>query len=225
MAIIILGIGKSGSGKSTSLRNMDPDKVALINVLGKPLPFKGANKFKSYQSDDYLKIISAMTRAKSDVIVIDDAGYLMTNQFMRNHTNAGAGNGVYQLYNRIGDNFWNLIEEARVLPDHKRVYFLMHEAPDEFGNIKPKTIGRMVDEKVCLEGMFTIVLRSVCENGQYLFRTQTDGVDVAKSPMGMFDSPVIDNDLNFVDRKICEYYDISENSNSSKTNESEEKTA
>ena len=208
MAIICLVMGKSGSGHSTSLRNFDPDKVGLINVLGKPLPFKGGHKFRSVVTDDYLRVISTLKKAQSDVIVIDDAGYLMTNQFMRGHSSAGGGNGVFALYNQIGDNFWNLIEEARVLPDHKRVYFMMHEEQNEFGVVKPKTIGKMVDEKVCLEGMFAIVLRAMVKDGKHIFRTQSDGLDVAKTPMGMFDSAEIDNDLAFVDEKICEYYEI-----------------
>ena len=208
MATIVLIMGKSGSGKSTALRNLDPENVALINVLGKPLPFKGAGKFKSIQTDDYLKITSAIKRASKDIIVLDDVGYCLTNQFMRGHSSAGAGNGVFALYNKIGDSFWNLVEEARVLPDNKRVYFIMHEDQNEFGNVKPKTIGRMIDEKVCLEGMFTIVLRAMVKDGKHIFTTQSDGMDVAKSPMGMFENAEIDNDLALVDKAICEYYEI-----------------
>ena len=209
-SIPVLVIGKSGSGHSSSMRNLDPAKVGLINVLGKPLPFKGANKFKSIQTDDYLKITAALKKATSDIIIIDDATYLMTNQFMRGHSSAGGGNGVFSLYNQIGDNFWNLIEEARVLPGDKRIYIMMHEEVDDFGNVKPKTIGKMVSEKVCIEGMFSICLRCMIENGKHVFKTQSDGLDVAKSPMGMFESETIDNDLAYVDQKICEYYEIKE---------------
>ena len=210
MATIVLIMGKSGSGKSTAMRNLDPSKVALINVLGKPLPFKGANNFKSLQTDDYIKITSAIKKASRDIIILDDVGYCLTNQFMRGHSNAGAGNGVFSLYNKIGDNFWNLIEEARVLPENKRVYFIMHEDMNDFGNVKPKTIGKMIDEKVCLEGMFTIVLRAMVKDGKHIFTTQSDGMDVAKSPMGMFENTEIDNDLALVDKAICDYYDIKE---------------
>ena len=209
-SIPVLVIGKSGSGHSASLRNLNPDKVGLINVLGKPLPFKGANKFKSVQTDDYLKIMTVLKKATSDIIIIDDATYLMTNQFMRGHASAGGGNGVFSLYNQIGDNFWNLIEEARVLPGDKRIYFMMHEEVDDFGNVKPKTIGKMVSEKVCVEGMFSICLRCMIDNGRHVFRTQSDGLDVAKTPIGMFDSDTIDNDLALVDKAICEYYEIKE---------------
>ena len=208
MTIPVLITGKSGSGHSASMRNLDPERVGLINVLGKPLPFKGANRFKSIQTDDYLKITAALKKATSDIIIIDDATYLMTNQFMRNHSNAGGGNGVFALYNQIGDNYWNLIEEARVLPGDKRVYFMMHEEVDDFGNVKPKTIGKMVSEKVCIEGMFSICLRCMIENGKHVFKTQSDGLDTAKTPMGMFDSDTIDNDLAIVDEAICHYYEI-----------------
>lgn len=206
MNVPVLIIGKSGAGKSFSLANLPPEKTALINVLGKPLPFKG--RFDQIITDDYSKIMGAIKAAKREIIVIDDMGYLMTNAFMRNHAAQGAGNAIFQLYNSIGDTFWNLIEMVRRLPDNKRVYMMMHEDVNEFGAVKPKTIGRMIDEKCCLEGMFTICLRCIISNGKHVFRTQSDGLDVAKSPLGMFDADEIPNDLAMVDRAICEYYEI-----------------
>ena len=207
MAIPVLLIGKSGSGKSASLRNLDPNRVALVNVLGKPLPFKG--KFTQVVTDDYNKVASCITSAPKkgrDIIIVDDAGYLITNMFMRGHSNAGSGNGVFTLYNSIGDRFWNLIEAIRAEPSNARVYLIMHEDMNDFGQVKPKTIGKLIDEKVCLEGMFTICLRCIISDGKHVFRTQSDGMDVAKSPMGMFDDLEIDNDLNMVDQMICNYY-------------------
>lgn len=213
MSIPVLIIGKSGSGKSASLAKLEPARVALINVLGKPLPFKG--RFDQIISDDYARIIGAIKATKREIVVIDDAGYLMTNAFMRDHAATGAGNAIFQLYNSIGDKFWNLIEAIRKIPDDKRVYMLMHEDVSEFGAVKPKTIGRMIDEKCCLEGMFTICLRCMVANGKHIFRTQSDGLDVAKAPMGMFESEEIDNDLNAVDASICDYYEIGGNKNDS----------
>lgn len=207
MAIPILIIGKSGSGKSASLRNLDPNRVALVNVLGKPLPFKG--KFTQVVTDDYAKVQASIAKAAKgnrDIIVIDDAGYLITNMFMRGHSGAGAGNAVFTLYNSIGDHFWNLIETIRADPSNVRVYLMMHEEMNDFGQVKPKTIGKLIDEKVCLEGMFTICLRCMINDGKHIFRTQSDGMDVAKSPIGMFEDKEIDNDLNAVDQRICEYY-------------------
>lgn len=207
MAIPILLIGKSGSGKSASLRNLDPARVALVNVLGKPLPFRG--KFTQVVTDDYNKVaacISSAPKKGRDIIIVDDAGYLITNMFMRGHSNAGAGNAVFTLYNSIGDRFWNLIEAIRAEPSNARVYLIMHEDMNDFGQVKPKTIGRLIDEKVCLEGMFTICLRCMISDGKHVFRTQSDGMDVAKSPIGLFEEYEIDNDLNYVDQKIIEYY-------------------
>ena len=206
MAIPVLVIGKSGSGKSASMVNLDPSKVALISVLGKPLPFRG--KFDQYVTDDYAKVIGAIKATNREIVVIDDAGYLMTNMFMRSHASGGQGNAVFALFNDIGDKFWNLIEAIRKFPESKRVYIMMHEDQNDFGSVKPKSIGKMIDEKVCLEGMFTICLRCLVSSGKHIFRTQSDGSDVAKTPMGMFDTDEIPNDLKLVDDTICSYYEI-----------------
>ena len=206
MAIPVLIIGKSGSGKSASLRNLDPAKTALVNVLGKPLPFRG--KFDQVVTDDYGKIGGIVQRGQREVVVIDDAGYLITNMFMRGHSGAGAGNSVFTLYNQIGDSFWRLVELIRSAPGNTRVYMLMHEDKNDMGDVKPKTIGKLLDEKVCLEGMFTVCLRCMLSDGKHVFRTQSDGFDVCKSPMGMFEALEIDNDLAAVDKTICEYYEI-----------------
>lgn len=204
MGLPVLIIGKSGSGKSTSLRNCQD--FAVFNVAGKPLPFRDQPKIKN--TDDYGVITKGLSVCKATSIVIDDAGYLMTNQFMRGHASKGAGNAIFSFYNSIGDNFWNLIEYAKQLPPEKIVYFMMHTDTDDFGNIKPKSIGKMLDEKVCIEGLFTIVFHSKYDNGKYVFTTKTDGTDVAKTPMDMFDSREIDNDLKFVDDVIREYYGL-----------------
>ena len=206
MASPVLIIGKSGSGKSASMMNLNPKDVALISVLGKPLPFKG--KFDQVVTDDAAKIVGIVKAAKRDIVVIDDVGYTMTNMFMRDHAAGGGGNAVFTLYNNIGDKFWNMIDAVRKIPEDKRVYFIMHEEQNDFGNVRPKTIGKMIDEKVCLEGMFTICLRCMVSNGKHIFRTQSDGLDVAKTPIGMFDSEEIPNDLAMVDKAICDYYEI-----------------
>ena len=205
MAIPVLIIGKSGSGKSTSLRNCTNNQDwGLINVLNKPLPFKG--KIPQVVTDDYNKVMNTLAKSQAKSVVIDDAGYLITNYFMRNHSTKGAGNAIFTMYNTLADNFWNLIEFIKTLPEDKIVYIIMHEDVNEFGDIKPKSIGKMLDEKICLEGMFTIVLRCIQENGKHLFVTQSDGGAVSKSPMGMFESLEIDNDLLMVDKAIRDYY-------------------
>lgn len=205
MALPVLIIGKSGSGKTTSLRNCVDQSFSMINVLKKPLPFRG--KIPTIQTDNYEQIMEAMRKSTSKSIVIDDAGYLITNHFMRGHSSAGKGNGVFALYNDLGDQYWNLIQFViNGLPEDKIVYFIMHEDKNDFGDVRPKTIGKMLDEKVCLEGMFTIVLRCVKEGDKHLFITQSADGAVSKSPMGMFEQLEIDNDLLMVDKTIREYY-------------------
>lgn len=210
MAIPVLILGKSGSGKSTSMRNCGRD-FGLINVLGKPLPFraKPENTMGSVKTDSIPVIMDVLNRAQVNAFVIDDAGYLLTNAFMRGHSNTGSGNNIFSFYNKMADEFWNLVQfVVHGMPDNKIVYFIMHEDKSDTGDIKPKTIGKVLDEKVCVEGMFTIVLRSEFIGGEYIFHTQTTGFDVTKTPMGMFDTPTIPNDLKMVDDTIREYYNI-----------------
>lgn len=207
MATPVLIIGKSGSGKSTSMRNCQTDDFNLIRVLNKPLPFKG--KVNGWFCDDYQQIMKLLITSKAKSIIIDDAGYLITNHFMRGHSSAGKGNAVFALYNDIGDYFWNLIQYiVTKVPGEKIVYMMMHEEKDEQGDVKPKTIGKLLDEKVCVEGMFTIVLRCIEEGGKHLFVTQASQGAVSKSPIGMFDSLTIENDLAIVDQAIRNYYGL-----------------
>ena len=207
MATPVLIIGRSGSGKSTSMRNcIDKEDWNLIRVLNKPLPFKG--KINGWSTDDYQTVMKCLAQSKAKNIVLDDAGYLITNMFMTKHSSAGAGNGVFTLYNQIGDHFWNLIQYIVKLPEDKIVYVVMHEDTNDFGQIKPKTIGKLLDEKVCIEGMFTIVLRCIEESGKHLFVTQSADGAVSKSPIGMFEDLTIDNDLLIVEKAIREYYEI-----------------
>lgn len=206
MGIPVLIIGKSGSGKSTSLRYFK-ENVALINVLGKPLPFK--SKIPKVVTDDYQQIMKQLCNTQFKSFVIDDAGYLITNHFMSKHSSVGGGNAVFSLYNDLGDYFWNLIQFViKKLTADKIVYFIMHEDINDFGDIRPKTIGKLLDEKVCIEGMFTIVLRCVSENNVHKFITQAEAGAVSKSPMGMFETLEIDNDLKLVDDAIRDYYEL-----------------
>lgn len=210
MGIPVLIIGKSGTGKSTSMRNLvDNQDFALIKVIEKPLPFRG--KIQSLTSDNYIAIKKILKGGKAKSFIIDDAGYLITNYFMKNHSSGGAGNAIFSLYNTLADNYWDLIQFiVNALPSNKIVYVIMHEDTNEFGDIKAKTIGKLLDEKICLEGMFTIVLRCVMSAGEHRFITQSDGGAISKSPLGMFNDLMIDNDLLMVDQTIRNYYEISE---------------
>ena len=206
MGLPVLLIGKSGSGKSASLRNFQSEEVGIINVLNKPLPFKG--KLKSYATDDYGAVMQLLGKSQVNTLVVDDAGYLLTNAFMRGHSLYGEGGVIFSFYNKLADDFWKLIEFVKGLPAEKIVYFMMHEDKNDFGDIKPKTMGKLLDEKVCIEGLFTIVLRAVKESKGHYFLTKSQGFDVSKTPIGLFDDEKIENDLKFVNEKIREYYDL-----------------
>lgn len=207
MGIPVLIIGKSGSGKSRSLKNCVGKDFGVIRVLNKPLPFR--EKIPGNICSDYAKIKTAVKSAQwPKSIVIDDAGYLITGQFMDGHNTTGKGNAVFSLYNQLADDFYRMIRViADEAPPDRIVYVIMHEDTNEFGDIKPKTIGKLLDEKVCLEGMFTIVLRAV-KGERYMFVTQSRDGAVSKSPDDMFPEVEIDNDLLYVDNTIREYYGI-----------------
>lgn len=208
MALPILIMGRSGSGKSASLRNVN-ETTFVINVNKKALPFKNNPNLKVMNCDEYLKIKQSLKLAYEKGVklaVIDDAGYLMTSKFMSGHRQS-KGNSQFDLYNEIADNYYSLIRYiVDDLPSDMIVYVIMHEEKNDLGESKPKTIGKLLDDKVCVEGMFTIVLHAMKLDNKYVFATNTDGLDVTKSPIGMFEETYIDNDLNLVTNKVREYY-------------------
>lgn len=213
MGVPVLILGESGSGKSASMRNFKPGEIGIINVSGKPLPFR--NNLKTVNTDNYEDIVKTILAAKARALVIDDAQYLMANEFMRTAKVTG-----YQKFTDLALNFWRLIQVViNNLPPDKIVYFLAHVERDANGNEKMKTIGKLLDEKITIEGLFTIVLKTVVQDRHYQFATQTNGQDTVKTPMGMFDDLLIENDLKMVDSTIREYYGISESNKEEKANE------
>lgn len=200
MANIVLIMGESGTGKSTSLRNFGKEEISFINVSSKPLPFKGRFA-RTVNTDDPDEIIKLLKRSTSKVIVIDDAGYSMGFSEMRRRNEKG-----FQKFTDIGGSFFDIVDTARKLPEDVNVFFLMHTETTKDGITKAKTSGQMLDSKICLEGLFTIVLRTAVKDGHYLFITQNDGSDTVKSPLGMFETLEIENDLKAVDSTIREYY-------------------
>ena len=200
-SVPVLLIGKSGSGKSASLRNFKKGEIAIANVLGKPLPFK--TDLEAPKVDDYNIILKAIQNTDKKVIVIDDANYLITNEFMNKSSVKG-----FDKYNEMGNNFFNLINGIKNVEGGKTVYLIMHEDTDDEGNVKPKTIGKLLDDKVNIQGMFTICIRSMFDNGNYIFRLKTNGQDCVKTPIGLFDEEQMENDLKLVDEKIREYYEL-----------------
>lgn len=208
MGIPVIIYGKSGAGKSRSLKNFKEDEIYLVNVIGKPLPFKGVFKYvtNSDQIPNIMEGLSKMGKAGIKTAVVDDFGYIMTNMFMRGH---GSGD-QFKLYNQIGDNIWtfiNYIQSAAVAPD-AIVYLVMHEDINEDGTNKLRTIGKLLDQKVCLEGMATVVLHAIVKGDRHVFETQSNGNSLAKSPEGMFAELEIENDLKMVDQAIREYWGL-----------------
>lgn len=212
MSTAVLILGESGTGKSTSLRNLDPAKTLLIQSIPKPLPFK-AKGWKIRQNlkdtgnvivtDDAALMEKALRASPQEIVVIDDFQYVMANEYMRRTAETG-----FQKFTDIGKSAWNVLSAASQVAPHRRVYILSHTATDDTGRTKIKTIGKMLDEKITLEGMVTIVLRTAVRDGQYTFSTQNDGSDTAKSPMGMFAERFIPNDLAAVDAAIVDYYEL-----------------
>lgn len=201
MGIPVLILGESGTGKSASLRNFKENEVKVINVASKPLPFK--NKLESVSVDTYEKILKEIKNTDKPTIVVDDAQYIMANEFMRRASERG-----YDKFTEIAFHMWDIVNEVKELAADKIVYFLSHLERDSEGNEKVKTIGKLLDEKITLEGMFTIVLKTNVSDGTYSFLTQNSGKDTVKSPIGLFDSYAIDNDLKYVDNKIRNYYEL-----------------
>lgn len=216
MSIAIIILGQSGTGKSASLRNLDPSCTLLIQAIKKPLPFKAAG-WKSVKdggniivTDNSARICDAMRKTSRDIIVIDDFQYTMANEFMRRVTDQEAGASAFQKYNEIAKSAWDILNCASGLPDHKRVYILSHTQTDDNGNVKIKTIGKLLDEKITIEGMVSIVLRTNIVNENYLFSVRNNGHDTTKSPIGLFEDEVIENDLALVDAAIYAYYGLTQ---------------
>ena len=199
MGIPVLVLGRSGSGKSRSIKNLD---CGVVKVIEKELPFK--HNIKTVTTSDYSTILPILLGSKKDSIVIDDAGYLLTEEFMRRATEKG-----YDKFTELANNFYSLIHFITLkLPREKIVYLMMHEDENEItGQVKPKTIGKLLDEKVCVEGLFTIVIRCI----DHKFFTNNSGC--AKTPEDMFTLDEIENDLNLVDKAIREYYNLGGNNN------------
>jgi len=201
-------LGTSGTGKSTSLRNMNPAETLLIQVVKKPLPFKSNWKSVNdggniYHSDNWESIIKAMQKTTREIIVIDDLQYLLANEFMTRAHEKG-----YEKFTEMARHYFDVITAATNLQDYKRVYLLSHTDVSDQGQVKAKTIGKLLDEKITIEGLLTIVLRTHVINGQYVFSTKNSGSDTVKSPIGLFDDDHIENDLMAVDKAIKEYYDL-----------------
>jgi hypothetical protein len=204
----VLIIGKSGAGKTRSLINLNPLNTFLVNVMGKDLPFKGwrqkYNATNMLISTSYPEIENKMDvikkRKELKYIVIDDFQYLMADEFMRRGLEKG-----YDKFTELGMHAYNLIKKASAMGNGRIVFFLAHSDTNDAGEEKVKTIGKMLDEKICVEGMFTIVLNCARVKDQFGFMTKNNGKNTTKSPEGMFNADFIPNDLSIVAKAISDY--------------------
>ena len=212
MSYATLVLGESGTGKTCSLRNLDPKNTLLIQPVRKPLPFRSTGWKEIKQKGDGNNIlvcsnpqaiINCMHASPFDVIVVDDWQYILASMYMAARNVKG-----FDKFTEIGGAGFDIAKAASELGENKRVYVLAHTTSNEFGNTRIKTLGKLLDDKIVVEGMFTTVLRTHVENGRYLFSTQNSGSDTVKSPMGMFSEQYIENDLAAIDRVICDYYGI-----------------
>lgn len=219
MSVATLILGESGTGKTASIRSLHPLQSLLIQPVRKALSFKadGWSEWGSknpngniHFTDDADRIVTLISKTTRPIIIVDDFQYTMSNEFMRRVLDKETGNQSFAKYNEIARHAWDVLNAANNAEPWKRVYILSHTQIDDNGRIKIKTIGKLLDEKITIEGMVTTVLRTAVVNKNYVFVTQNNGMDTTKSPMGMFDTEHIPNDLAEVDQAICTYYNITQ---------------
>lgn len=217
MSNTVLIIGQSGSGKSTSLRNLNPKTTFVINVLDKPLPFKAFRKNYQaltkqnkdgnyYSTDDWAQVVKCIEmvnkeRPEITTLVIDDWQYILAHEFMRRVSEKG-----FDKFSELANHGWSTINACLGTRANLTNFILAHSDVDSTGRSKCKTIGKMLDEKITIEGLFTTVLHSRVVDGEYKFQTQYDGEFLAKSPMGMFEDHLIPNDLVSVKDAVENYF-------------------
>jgi hypothetical protein len=222
MSNTVLVIGQSGSGKSSSIRNLDSKSTFIINVLNKPLPFRGyKNNYKNvkgsedvegnyFSSDNWKKIVDCVMwvdKKRPDIktIVIDDWQYILSHEFLRRTSEKS-----YDKFSDIANHGWSTINACLSTRNDLTSFVLSHSEVDNSGFSKCKTIGKFLEDKITLEGMFTGVLHSRVIDGEYLFQTRADSEYLAKTPMGMFDQPFIPNDLETIKKTFEQYYNDDE---------------
>lgn len=217
MAVICI-IGTSGSGKSSSIRNLEPKETILIKVVNKELPYKKGRKHYSKEMKNcvvldnpetiQVAIQKASVNKNIKTIIIDDAQYIMANEYMRRADDKG-----FSKFVEIGKKFWELITFCCNTTNEREdldIFVLSHSETDDFGNTKMKTIGKMLDNTIVMEGLFTIILNAEIKDGEYVFRTKSNGNDPIKSPIDMIEEKYIPNDLKLLKEIVKKYYDDDE---------------
>ena len=213
MATLVLVVGDSGTGKTSSIRSFKGGEVSVFSAAQKPLPFRNVGENKIYYEHivGYDDLKSKLRIAKNKSIVIDDAQYLMAFEYFSSLSETG-----FEKYTRMGNNFFTILKIAGQLKSDKIIYFMMHVDRQDNGTEKAKTLGKLIEDKLTLEGLFTIVLKTVVrDNGNgrqgYYFATVNSGSDRVKTPMGMFEESLVPNNLKSVDRIIRNYYELPAN--------------
>ena len=217
MSNAVLILGESGVGKSTSIRTLNPEETFIVNVIGKPLPFRGfKSKYKTLSSDGLTgnyyatddtntikRIINLVQTKRPDIrnLVLDDFGYTITNSFMRKANQRG-----YDRFIEIAKDMFDILDIVSNLREDLYCFVMMHTETDNQGRSKPRTVGKMIDQYICIEGKFTTVLHALVTDGNYRFLTNSDGQNMSKSPLGLFEDLYIDNDLQAVRDKMLAYF-------------------
>lgn len=215
MAVPVMILGESGSGKTRSLKNLNPKETIIIQPIKKPLPFRSAGwepfnlKEKTgsvLRTDDYnvIKSICLNSHKKGiKQVIIDDSQYIMMNESLRRSDETG-----FKKFVDFAKNYVDLVTSVANCDSDIIVYFMTHTEETESGRITAKTVGKMINQQVCLEGLFSIVLRCMCSDGQHYFTTKTSGMDCVKTPEEMFSVDKIENDLLIVSQSINDYYGV-----------------
>lgn len=225
MSEIIAVVGQTGTGKSTSIKNLDPKETVIIGIIEKQLPFRGwkknfttgiqqgGNLLVSHDSAQIVKVLKYVSESRPEIkqVVIDDFQYIMSTEFMNRAAETG-----WQKFTDIAKHVWDVISTAKSLREDLKVFILSHDEiiTENFApKRKIKTIGKLLDDKITLEGLFTIVLFTDVQKNkdkdglEYSFITQNDGTTTAKSPDGMFETLNVPNDLAALISKINAYYE------------------
>ena len=217
MSNLSLIVGESGTGKSTSIRTLDPKETFIINVASKPLPFRGyktlykaingdCSEGNFYSTDNYqriIKVVNVISNTRPDIktIIIDDFQFIMATEFFRAADKKG-----YDKFTEIGQHAWMILNTLKDLREDIDVFVLTHATADESGKMNIKTIGKLLSEKYSPEAAATMMLQTEIINGKYYFITQGDARHIAKSPFEMFETREIPNDLGFVKQRMHAYW-------------------
>lgn len=204
MGELCMVIGKSGSGKSTSLRNFEPDEIGVFSCAGKRLPFR--KRLQVANTRDYKVIEATLASGARRAYAIDDSTYLIQFEMFDHVQEKG-----YEKFTNIALNFEKLLEAARNAPDDTITYFLHHPSFDESGGAKPQTVGKMLDNQLNIEGLFPIIIECKVDDGKHVFVTANNGTNIAKSPIDVETGermlpPTMDNDLKAVDTAIRDFW-------------------